>query len=123
MQHSKATRENPITCWLCFDRKFGQVTWTPPGEHWPRERIEKTRLPSWMLQHYDKPDRDHIERYRKFYRAARQAKMAGDPSNAQYLDARMDYLGAWLNIHDPLLDGDSHRGCDELCLAARLRMI
>ena len=123
MQHSKATRENPITCWLFFDSKFGQVTWTPPGEHWPRERIEKTRLPSWMLQHYDKPDRGHIERYRKFYRAARRAKETGDSSNAQYLDARIAYLGAWLTIHDPLPERDRPDSSEVLRLAARLRMI
>ena len=110
MQQTQATIENPIRCWMVPQREWVDVTWTPPGEEWPKERIEKTRLPSWMLQHYDKPDRGHIERYRKFYRAARRAKETGDSSNAQYLDARIAYLGAWLTIHDPLLDGDSHRG-------------
>ena len=110
MPQTQVIVENPITCWLFFDKKLGQVTWTPPGEHWPKERIEKTSLPSFMLQHYDKPNGDLVEKYRKYYRAARKGRETGSASNSEFHDARIAYLGAWLTIHDPLLDGDSHRG-------------
>ena len=100
MQQTQATIENPIRCWMVPQREWVDVTWTPPGEEWPKERIEKTRLPSYMLKHYDNPDEDLKFNFRYFLELSFNLYLTWR-SPVETQDARICYLSAWLAIHDP----------------------
>ena len=101
MQQTQATVENPIRCWMIPQKEWVDVTWTPPGEEWPKERIEKTRLPSYMLKHYDNPDDDLKFNFRFLFDMALHQRGFGDVHSVQTQDARICYLSAWIAIHDP----------------------
>ena len=103
MLQTQATVENPIRCWMVPQREWVDVTWTPPGEKWPKERIEKTRLPSYMLKHYDNPDEDLKFNFRYFLELSFNLYLTGR-SPVETQDARICYLSAWLANHDPHSD-------------------
>ena len=93
MQQTQATIENPIRCWM-----VPQKEWV--DEELPKERIEKTRLPSYMLKHYDNPDEDLKFNFRYFLELSFNLHLSGR-SRLETQNARICYLSAWLDIHDP----------------------
>ena len=102
MEPTQATVDNPIICWMHTQREWVQVTWTPPGENWPRKRIEKSGLPTFMLKHYDNPDEHLKHRFRTYYDTIQLERLfldTDDPFIEMY-NARICFLKAWFKIYD-----------------------
>ena len=55
---TQATVESPIVCWFPALSDWVEVTWTPPGQKWQKERIELSGHLRYMLVHYDNPSED-----------------------------------------------------------------
>ena len=55
---TQTTVANPIVCWFPALYDWVEVTWTPPGQKWQKERIELSGHLRYMLVHYDNPSED-----------------------------------------------------------------
>ena len=84
-------------------RGWVEVTWTPPGEDWPRKRIERSCLPTSMLKHYDNPNEQLKHRFRTCYDTIQLERLFLDSESyfIDIYDARISVLKAWLATYDP----------------------
>ena len=102
---TQATVENPIICWMPPHGNRVEVTWTPPGQKWPRERIEFSRLPTFMLVHYDNPNEELIEQFRNYWEATQRDRISHWRGSllCERMEDRLSFVSAWLAIYDPPL--------------------
>ena len=96
MQPTQATVDNPIICWMHTQREWVEVTWTPPGEDWPRKRIERSGLPTFILKHYDHPNEQLKHRFRTYYDTIQLERLFLDSDShlIEIYDARISFLKA-----------------------------
>ena len=99
----QATVESPIVCWFPALSDWVEVTWTPPEPEWPKERIELSGLPSYMLVHYDNPSEELIAQYRNYWEATQWDRMScwRDSVMCKIYEDRLSFVSAWLAIYDP----------------------
>ena len=102
----QATVESPIVCWFPALSDWVEVTWTPPEQEWPKERIELSGLPSYMLVHYDNPSEELIEQFRNYWEATQWDRISCERGKVLYriYENRLSFVSAWLAIYDPPLD-------------------
>ena len=86
---------------LLWEQKWVDVTWTPPGEEWPRERIEKSHLQPFALKHYDNPSQEIKQRFRAYYKEAQRVRLFHERESAFVKICDNSFVSAWLVIHDP----------------------
>ena len=100
MQQTQATVETPIRCWCYTTHEWVDVQWTPPGQEWPKEKIEKIRLPPFMLKHFEDPDEEDFRVFRWYLRSAIQSRRTCSPSRVKYIDDRINFLSTWIKSHN-----------------------
>ena len=61
---TQATVENPIECKIIHETVL--VRWTPPGEAWPRARIESIKIAPAIMSRVHKPDQGDLDLLRFF---------------------------------------------------------
>ena len=86
---------------LLWEQQWVDVTWTPPGEEWPRERIEKSHLQPFALKHYDNPSQEIKQRFRAYYKEAQRVRLFHERESAFVKICDNSFVSAWLVIHDP----------------------
>ena len=103
---TQTTVANPIVCWFPALYDWVEVTWTPPGQEWPKERIELSGLPSYMLVHYDNPSEELIEQFRNYWEITQWDRMScwRDSVMCKIYEEHLSFVSAWLAIYDPPLD-------------------
>ena len=112
---TQATPENPIECTIAGETIL--VRWTPPGEAWPRARIENIKIAPAVLKHAHQPDKGHLDLLRFFLKRTLETLAnhapSSDPNYVGRVQDRVAFLQAWINVFERAEPGRRRRDYSE----------
>jgi len=99
---TQATPENPIECTIAGVTV--PVRWTPPGEAWPRARIESIKIVPAVMRRVHEPDAGDLSLLRFFLKRTSETlarrESSGDLRDHQIIRDRIGFIRAVLYTFD-----------------------
>ena len=112
---TQATPENPIECTIAGVTV--PVRWTPPGEAWPRARIESIKIAPSLMRWVHEPDAGDLSLLRVMLKRTSDTlagrESSGDLRDRQIIRDRVAFLQAWINVFERAEPGRRRRDFSE----------